>query len=125
MNRGAAILFSAALMAGCDGAPATRGDLERETADRINNHVKLQSKVEDMELKIKLLREEIEFTQRQLAKLGEVKSRSSGTSLQELSLKAQLKDMTARGACGQYPPEPIPGGGVFLRNKECTAKDLQ
>lgn len=111
------------LMSGCGKAPATRDDLNRERSERIDNHVRLQSSVEDLEGRMRELERELEFTKKQVARTGAAAPTSRDMS--RLALKAQLKQMSADGVCGQEPPAQLPNGGVIIRNRECTEADLR
>lgn len=117
------LIAVAMLLPGCGNAPANRDDLNRERSERIDNHVRLQSRVEDMDARIRELERELEFTKKQVARTGAATTARRDVS--DLALKAQLKQMSADGVCGQEPPARLPNGGVIIRNRECTEADLQ
>lgn len=125
MKHTAALAFALCTLpfiAGCDIGPASRGDLKQERSERLDTDDALRSELRSLADRVERLEREQRVASRVSSPVA-ITVPPNGTA--QLALKAQLKDVSARGVCGQEPPERLPGGGMIIANRECTEADLR
>lgn len=119
------ILFALPLLAlsACDSGPASRGDLKQERQERLDVEDALRGEVRSLADRV----DRLERERRVAAAYTPPRPASAPVPdrTAELALKAQLKQMTADGVCGQEPPTRLDNGGIIIRNRECTKADLR
>lgn len=100
--------------------------VKAERIERIDSVVDVDQKVSTLETRIIALERDIKFAQGDLERAAAKQDTIVKTFNHNVAIenKEAVKRMTARGACGQetFYPE---GGGVVMRNKQCTLKDLE
>lgn len=121
MLRFGIVVLAALCLTACDGAPSTKGDLKQEREERLDTDDALRGELRSLADRV----ERLEIEKRMADKHPAQAPAAAESQTSKLLLKAQLKQMTAEGACGQEPPERLPNGGVIFRNSECTEKDLR
>lgn len=100
--------------------------LQKERAERINEIVKVDQKIGDLETRIIGLERKMEFAEGDIARSTKVQDRIVETFNKNVDMdnRQSVREMTARGACGTERVD-FEDGGWTIRNKECTLKDLR
>ena len=119
-----AVLVIALGLAGCDAGPASRGDLKQERQERLDVEDALRGEIRSLADRVDRLEREKRVASTHQPPQRAVSAPAPDRTA-ELALRAQLKQMTADGVCGQEPPTRLDNGGVILRNRECTKADLR
>ena len=101
-------------------------DMAEDEADAIASRKADSSRVDELEERVEKLEERLRLTS---ASLDEARSnheslRNTFNGNVDIENRSRAREMTRRGACGQEV-EQVSGGGVIVRNKECTVNDLR
>lgn len=122
MTRIVGAIAIALSLTACDNRPATVADLKAEAAERRDFDDAAMQEIRILRDRI----ERLEIDKRMAEKYPAASPiQTAPDDTARLALRAQLKQMTAEGVCGQDPPAPTGTGGVIIRNRECTEKDLR
>ena len=124
-NDGGGLLWIIAIAASI-WAWSNHEKLGKERQERIVAVQKAEARSHDLEARLATLEESLKGTQETIgmtaAAVDEVSSRVSNNA--RVANENAVKDMTAAGACGKETVY-FKDGGLAIRNKECTVKDLK
>lgn len=121
-----AIILASLAIAGCDGRPATHGDLRSEESDRIDADARLETQIDALRSEVADLRRDLEYAEQDIDRASRVADAVADQAAHNAKVANEnaVKQMTAEGRCGTRLVQVSPG---VIRNEKipCTVADLR
>lgn len=125
-----AAIIALLLLAGCGEASSDsdqiEADLHEVRSQAAGNRADIDRLEADLEARLEVLEKAHDNLVEIVSHNADIANQNANVISENAKAANQnsLRDMTRRGACGTESVS-LPNGGVVLRNKECTEKDMR